>query len=70
MTTMSGGSGMLKSRVDFQSMPTDELWLLFEDLAATLTERLVAEKSELQDRLRRLNPATAVERAKRRPYTH
>jgi DNA-binding protein H-NS len=69
MTTMSGAAE-LKSRVDFQSMPTDELWLLFEDLAATLTERMVAEKSKLQNRLRQLTPATAVERAKRRPYTH
>jgi hypothetical protein len=54
---------MSKSRVDFQSMPTDELWLLFEDLAATLTERLVGEKSELKDRLRRLNGLMAVEHA-------
>jgi hypothetical protein len=44
-------------------MPTDELWLLFEDLAATLTERLVGEKSELKDRLRRLNGLMAVEHA-------
>jgi hypothetical protein len=51
-------------------MPTDELWLLFEDLATALTDRMIAEKSELRDRLRQLNPAIADETAKRRPYIH
>jgi hypothetical protein len=55
-------------------MPTDELWLLFEDLAATLTVRMAAEKSQLKDRLRQLNGPKAVghthETALRRPYTH
>ena len=60
---------MSKSRVDFQSTPTDELWLIFQDLAATLTERMVAEKSELKDRLRQLNGSIA-ETAKCRPDLH
>jgi hypothetical protein len=59
---------MSKSRVDFQSMPTDELWLLFEDLAATLTDRMIVEKSELKDRLRQLNGPRAA--ALRRPHMH
>jgi len=60
---------MSKRRIDFQSMPTNELWLLFEDLAATLTERMAAEKSELKDRLKQLAGPIA-ETAKRRPHMH
>lgn len=65
---------MSKSRIDFQSMPTNELLLLFEDLAATLTDRMAAEKSELTDRLRQLNGLSDVGRSDgavlRRPYIH
>jgi hypothetical protein len=65
---------MSKSRIDFQSMPTNELLLLFEDLAATLTDRMAAEKSELTDRLRQLNGPSDVGRSDgavlRRPYIH
>jgi len=51
---------MSRNRADFNSMSTDELWSLFEDLAATLTHRMAAEKSELEDRLKLLNRSMVV----------
>jgi len=51
---------MSNGRFDFRTVPTDELWLLFEDIAATLTDRLSGEKRELQDSLRRFNELMTV----------
>jgi len=51
---------MSNGRFDFRSVPTDELWLLFEDIAATLMDRLSGEKRALQDCLRGLNELTTV----------
>ncbi len=45
---------MSKRPMNFQSMPTDELWLLFEEVAGALADRMGAEKTELEDRLKRL----------------
>jgi len=44
----------------FDLVPTDELWLLFEDLAVTLTERMTGEKSELHARLKGLNELKSI----------
>jgi DNA-binding protein H-NS len=42
------------NRNDFKSMSTDELWALHEEIATRLAEALTAEKSVLENRLRRL----------------
>ena len=39
---------------DFKSMSTDELWALHEEIATRLAAALTAEKSVLENRLRRL----------------
>jgi DNA-binding protein H-NS len=42
------------NRNDFESMSTDELWALHEEIATRLAAALTAEKSVLESRLRRL----------------
>ena len=42
------------NRNDFKSMSTDELWALHEEIANRLAAALTAEKSVLENRLRRL----------------
>ena len=42
------------NRNDFKSMSTDELWALHEEIATRLAAALTAEKSVLENRLRRL----------------
>jgi DNA-binding protein H-NS len=39
---------------DFDSMSTDQLWTLHEKITATLAEKLAAEKTRLEKRLRQL----------------
>jgi DNA-binding protein H-NS len=39
---------------DFEAMSTDELWTLHEKIAAALPEKLAAEKTRLEKRLRQL----------------
>jgi DNA-binding protein H-NS len=51
-------------------MSTQQLWLLFEELSASLEEKLIAQKSMLDDRsrhLNRLNGRTSGT-SPRRPY--
>ena len=40
---------------DLDAMQFEELWLLHEELTKILSERIVAEKRELEDRLAKLN---------------
>jgi DNA-binding protein H-NS len=40
---------------DLAAMPLEELWSLHEELTKVLSERIVAEKRELEERLARLN---------------
>lgn len=40
---------------DLASMPVDELWLLHEELTKILSDKIVAEKFELENRLAKLN---------------
>jgi DNA-binding protein H-NS len=49
--------------VDFHSRSIDELWTLHEEIGAVLSEKIVAEKGELEERLARLTHAMA-DRAK------
>ena len=54
-------------RSDFESMPTDELWTLHEEINAELTAKIHAEKKAIENRLRLL-VAHNVRKSERRPY--
>ncbi len=41
---------------DLETMTFDELWLLHEEITKILSERITAEKLELEKRLAQLNP--------------
>jgi DNA-binding protein H-NS len=43
------------SKLDFEAMSLDELWMLYEQLGSILAERIVVEKRELELRLVQLN---------------
>jgi DNA-binding protein H-NS len=51
------------NRNDFKSMSTDELWALHEEIATRLAEALTAEKSVLENRLRRLRRGIEIQHA-------
>jgi DNA-binding protein H-NS len=63
---------------DLEAMDLDELWLIHEELTKILSERITAEKSELEKRLAKLNrvekfgevatPLSKTNRAPRRQY--
>jgi DNA-binding protein H-NS len=49
-------------KMDMESMDFEELWLLHERLTGILSEKIIADKLELEKRLARLNPRqTAIE---------
>ena len=51
------------NRNDFKSMSTDELWALHEEIATRLAAALTAEKSVLENRLRRLRRGIETQHA-------
>jgi len=51
------------NRNDFKSMSTDELWALHEEIATRLAAALTAEKSVLENRLRRLQRGIETQHA-------
>jgi DNA-binding protein H-NS len=53
------------NRNDFKSMSTEELWALHEEIATRLAAALTAEKSVLEDRLRRLQRGIEIQHASR-----
>ncbi|UPK07714.1 H-NS histone family protein [Bradyrhizobium sp. 170] len=53
------------NRNDFKSMSTDELWALHEEIATRLAAALTAEKSVLENRLRRLQRGIETQHATR-----
>jgi DNA-binding protein H-NS len=63
---------------DLEAMDLDELWLIHEELTKVLSEKITAEKSELEKRLASLNrvekfgevasPLSKANRAPRRKY--
>jgi DNA-binding protein H-NS len=57
-------------KVDLGSMSTDELWTLHENVSSILAERIAAEKARLEERLRKITPASGAihVRHQRRPY--
>lgn len=46
---------------DLEAMTFDELWLLHEEITKILSERITAEKLELEKRLAQLNPPEPVQ---------
>jgi DNA-binding protein H-NS len=67
-------------KLDLDAMQFDELWLIHEELTKVLSDRIVAEKRELEERLAKLNrvelvrepenanPIPMSDRAPRRKY--
>ena len=67
-------------KLDLDAMPFDELWQIHEELTKILSDRIVAEKRELEERLAKLNrveiirepesanPLSVADRAPRRKY--
>jgi DNA-binding protein H-NS len=51
---------------NLKSMSVDELWNLHESVVAELTHRITAERTMLEDRLRKLG--SAFTNSRRRPY--
>jgi hypothetical protein len=52
------------TRNDLKSMSTGELWALHEKIAAALTAKLIAETSNLEERLKQLKRGTEFRRNK------
>ena len=58
-----------RKRYDLKSMSTDQLSILCDEITAILTEKIVAQKRVLDDRLKQLVPVERTsETARRRPY--
>ena len=55
---------------DLKSMSSDELWKLYENVAAELPGKIATEKATLEERLRKIESAARVTclGARRRPY--
>jgi len=53
-------------KLDLEAMSFDELWLLHEELTKVLTEKITAEKLELERRLAQLNRASPIGEAEDR----
>jgi DNA-binding protein H-NS len=53
-------------KLDLEEMGFDELWLLHGELTKVLTEKITAEKLELERRLAQLNRASPIDEAKDR----
>jgi DNA-binding protein H-NS len=51
-------------KLDLETMDFDELWLLHEQLTQILSEKISAEKLELEKRLAQLNMADPISEAK------
>ncbi|MHC4055240.1 H-NS histone family protein [Bradyrhizobium sp. 25ACV] len=55
----------------FNSLSVDELWILHQEVAAELAQKMLAQKAHLEERLHRIelaNEATRLNRKRRRPY--
>lgn len=48
-------------KLDLEAMPLDDLWALHEKISRFLSERMTAEKQQLEVRLQRLNRADEVQ---------
>jgi DNA-binding protein H-NS len=52
----------MKSKLNLSSMSIDELWTLHEEVGALLSERITAEKRDLEERLAKLNRRVTSDR--------
>lgn len=54
----------------FNSLSLDELWILHQQIAANLTQRILVQKARLEERLHKIERAGEATRfgRKRRPY--
>jgi DNA-binding protein H-NS len=60
---------MSMKRYDLKSMSTHQLSILYDEITPILTEKIVAQKRVLDDRLKQLVPVERTsETARRRPY--
>jgi DNA-binding protein H-NS len=59
--------GTVMKRSDFASMSSDELWMLYEEIAAELAAKIRAEKKAIENRLSLLVQQN-VRKSERRPY--
>src|SRR6201997_3024023 len=66
---MSQGGWPMENN-ELKSMSSDELWKLYENVAAELAGKIATEKAKLEERLRKIQRASRVTRlvARRRPY--
>jgi DNA-binding protein H-NS len=46
---------IMKSKLNLSSLSIDELWVLHEEVGAVLSDRITAEKRDLEERLAKLN---------------
>ena len=64
--------GAIMKRSHLKTMTTDELWTLHQEIAMTLSQKIIAEKDVLENRLRQLKKPDHLEQASekrtRRPY--
>ncbi|SRR5260221_6356040 len=70
-STLRAMIGIIMKQAYLKSLTTDGLWSLHESIAAKLAEKLIAEKTMLEDRLRLLRNGyieQAVRAPGRRPY--
>jgi DNA-binding protein H-NS len=60
----------MESSDDLRSMSSDELWALYEQVSAELVRRIAAEKTKLEERLRKIQLGSDVvaPESRRRPY--
>ena len=56
-------------RVNFETMPVDDLWRLYQEIGVALAQQLTVEKSKLEERLNQLRGEVArSSERQRRPY--
>ena len=55
---------MKPSKFNLSSLSIDELWILHEEIGAILSNKIAAEKRELEARLARLNGSSIFDKAK------
>ena len=48
-------------KLDLEAMPLDDLWTLHEQISSVLSERIIAEKRQLENRLLQLNHGKEVQ---------
>jgi DNA-binding protein H-NS len=61
-------------RCDYKTMSVDQLWIVHEKITAMLAEKIISERSSLENRLRQLNQGVHTAKVRpdreraRRPY--